>query len=67
MARNNFQYEKRQRELEKKRKADDKARRKLEPKTDTESVDGAADDDPAALTDAALPGDSEGGSAQATA
>jgi hypothetical protein len=33
MARTNFQYEKRQRELEKKKKADEKARRKLEAKT----------------------------------
>jgi len=32
MARNNFSYEKRQRELEKKRKAEEKARRKLEAK-----------------------------------
>jgi hypothetical protein len=32
MARTNFQYEKRQRELEKKRKADEKAKRKLEAK-----------------------------------
>ena len=32
MARNNFQYEKRQRELEKKRKAEEKARRKLDAK-----------------------------------
>jgi len=32
MAKTNFQYEKRQRELEKKRKADEKARRKLEAK-----------------------------------
>ena len=32
MARNNFSYEKRQRELEKKRKAEDKAKRKLEAK-----------------------------------
>lgn len=32
MTRNNFQYEKRQRELEKKRKAEEKARRKLEAK-----------------------------------
>ena len=32
MARNNFQYEKRQRELEKKRKAEEKAKRKLEAK-----------------------------------
>ena len=33
MAKTNFQYEKRQRELEKKRKADDKAKRKLEAKS----------------------------------
>jgi len=32
MAKTNFQYEKRQRELEKKRKADEKAKRKLEAK-----------------------------------
>lgn len=32
MARNNFSYEKRQRELEKKRKAEEKAKRKLETK-----------------------------------
>jgi len=37
MARNNFQYEKRQRELDKKRKADDKAKRKLEPKNDVDA------------------------------
>jgi hypothetical protein len=41
MARNNFQYEKRQRELDKKRKADDKAKRKLEPKNDVDA-DGNA-------------------------
>jgi hypothetical protein len=33
MAKTNFQYEKRQRELEKKKKAEEKARRKLEAKT----------------------------------
>ena len=33
MAKTNFQYEKRQRELEKKRKAEEKARRRLEAKT----------------------------------
>jgi hypothetical protein len=33
MARTNFQYEKRQRELEKKKKAEEKAKRKLEAKT----------------------------------
>lgn len=32
MARNNFSYEKRQRELEKKRKTEEKAKRKLEAK-----------------------------------
>jgi hypothetical protein len=32
MTKTNFQYEKRQRELEKKRKAEEKARRKLEAK-----------------------------------
>lgn len=37
MARNNFQYEKRQRELDKKRKADDKAKRKLEPKNELDA------------------------------
>jgi hypothetical protein len=33
MAKTNFQYEKRQRELEKKKKAEEKARRKLEAKS----------------------------------
>ena len=33
MAKTNFQYEKRQRELEKKKKADEKAKRKLEAKS----------------------------------
>lgn len=41
MARNNFQYEKRQRELEKKRKAEEKAKRKLDAKNAPPSVDGA--------------------------
>jgi len=36
MARTNFQYEKRQRELEKKRKAEEKAKRKQEAKRETE-------------------------------
>jgi len=46
MARTNFQYEKRQRELEKKRKADEKARRKQDAKRDTPegSTDGQAID-----------------------
>jgi len=33
MAKTNFSYEKRQRELEKKKKADEKARKKLEAKS----------------------------------
>jgi hypothetical protein len=37
MAKTNFQYEKRQRELEKKRKADEKAKRKAEGKMKAES------------------------------
>jgi hypothetical protein len=40
MAKTNFQYEKRQRELEKKRKQEEKAKRKQEAK------DHAADDEP---------------------
>lgn len=48
MARNNFQYEKRQRELEKKRKADDKAKRKLEPRADGDDSAEAAPDGDAA-------------------
>ena len=45
MARNNFQYEKRQRELEKKRKAEEKARRKLDAKSApaSDSETGQAD------------------------
>jgi hypothetical protein len=39
MARTNFQYEKRQRELEKKRKAEEKAKRKQEAKR--EALEGA--------------------------
>lgn len=40
MAKTNFQYEKRQRELEKKKKAEEKARRKAEAKTKPPSQDG---------------------------
>lgn len=40
MAKTNFQYEKRQRELEKKRKAEEKARRKLEAKNNPKPVEG---------------------------
>ena len=47
MAKTNFQYEKRQRELEKKRKADEKARRKHEAKShkDEPGAEGAATED----------------------
>ncbi|WP_167236033.1 hypothetical protein [Massilia genomosp. 1] len=48
MAKTNFQYEKRQRELEKKKKADEKAKRKLEAKTTPGGEDNeAADEDDA--------------------
>ena len=40
MAKTNFQYEKRQRELEKKRKAEEKARRKLESKQQPAAREG---------------------------
>jgi hypothetical protein len=60
MARTNFQYEKRQRELEKKRKAEEKARRKLETKTTPEPHDDQA----AAGSDG---GDAEQGSSRDTA
>ncbi|MES3021014.1 MAG: hypothetical protein V4857_05450 [Pseudomonadota bacterium] len=50
MAKTNFQYEKRQRELEKKKKAEEKARRKLETKPDGsgDANDTPQDDDAAA-------------------
>jgi len=41
MAKTNFQYEKRQRELEKKKKAEEKARRKAEAKNNPGGEDGA--------------------------
>jgi hypothetical protein len=60
MAKTNFQYEKRQRELEKKKKADEKARRKAELKAnpglaeegelegmDADDGDAAAEGEPA--------------------
>ena len=40
MAKTNFQYEKRQRELEKKKKAEEKARRKLDSKPHSEGEGG---------------------------
>jgi hypothetical protein len=42
MAKTNFQYEKRQRELEKKRKADEKARRKQEARHKAPGEEGSA-------------------------
>ncbi len=46
MAKTNFQYEKRQKELEKKRKTEEKAKRKLEkqnaPATETEDTESVA-------------------------
>lgn len=51
MARNNFQYEKRQRELEKKRKADEKARRKLEAKNAPDEGAGQGGEIDAAAAD----------------
>jgi hypothetical protein len=52
MAKTNFQYEKRQRELEKKKKADEKARKKLEAKTNPDgSVMQETDDDADAAPD----------------
>jgi hypothetical protein len=45
MARTNFQYEKRQRELEKKKKADEKARRKAEAKTNPDGTEAGAQTD----------------------
>ena len=57
MAKTNFQYEKRQRELEKKKKADEKARRKSEAKTNPDGSvmqeDGAEETE--AEPDAAAP------------
>jgi len=63
MAKTNFQYEKRQRELEKKKKADEKARKKLEAKTnpdgspmqETDDADAAPDDTEATPAQSNLP------------
>jgi len=47
MAKTNFQYEKRQRELEKKRKAEEKARRKADLKANGgERPEGDEDEEP---------------------
>ncbi|KHA79594.1 hypothetical protein NC77_05260 [Janthinobacterium lividum] len=48
MAKTNFQYEKRQKELEKKKKAEEKARRKLEAKNNPKPADGSEGDEPEA-------------------
>ena len=58
MAKTNFSYEKRQRELEKKKKAEEKARKKLEAKNtpggDEAGSDAPEDDDaPEATSQAA--------------
>jgi len=56
MAKTNFSYEKRQRELEKKKKADEKARKKLDAKNNPGSAEADApedDDAPAAAPEAA--------------
>jgi hypothetical protein len=45
MAKTNFQYEKRQRELEKKKKADEKAKRKLEAKNTPGGDEGETPDE----------------------
>jgi hypothetical protein len=46
MAKTNFQYEKRQRELEKKKKAEEKARKKLEAKNNPGAEgEGAPEED----------------------
>lgn len=57
MAKTNFSYEKRQRELEKKKKAEEKARKKLEAKNgkpaegddvQPDSTEGSTEEQPAA-------------------
>lgn len=45
MAKTNFSYEKRQRELEKKKKAEEKARKKLEAKNNPGTDGNAAPDE----------------------
>ena len=56
MAKTNFSYEKRQRELEKKKKAEEKAKRKLEAKsTPGEAGETVEQDEPDGDTEAAAP------------
>ena len=55
MAKTNFSYEKRQRELEKKKKADEKARKKLEAKNNPGGAEADTPEDeelPAAAPEA---------------
>jgi len=59
MARNNFQYEKRQRELDKKRKADDKAKRKLEPRNDVDADGNAIVQDADSTSDSSTDNETE--------
>ena len=59
MAKTNFSYEKRQRELEKKKKAEEKVKRKQEAKTtpgaEGDTLDQIADTDDSGDTEAAAP------------
>jgi len=57
MAKTNFQYEKRQKELEKKKKAEEKARKKLEAKNNPKPADDGADADAAEASDDEPSGD----------
>lgn len=63
MAKTNFQYEKRQKELEKKKKAEEKARKKLEAKNNPRPAEDGVEAD---LAEAA-PDDAPGGDAPAGA
>ncbi len=64
MAKTNFQYEKRQKELEKKRKADEKAKRKLEAKNNPKLAEDGTPEEPDADADGE-DGDVEEGAARA--
>jgi hypothetical protein len=57
MAKTNFAYEKRQRELEKKKKADEKARRKNELKNHPGQAGGTEEADADSDADVAEPGE----------
>jgi hypothetical protein len=60
MARTNFQYEKRQRELEKKRKTEEKARRKAEAKHAPSGGEGQDEGDATADDAVAPEGEQQG-------